>query len=200
MPDGRPVFSHGLHEGDVDWRARELDALRRAGKLGAEVLHDMTPLPERPDPNVHSPQKGYGGAGVLGGENEKLIHGRWGRRFCRPRGLPALSARSRARERALANPAFAERRWQPGQSGNPGGKGGLYHEMVRLAREFTPDATRYLIEIAADKGEDARNRIVAMQMVLERAWGKPKEYVPPDEDKATLAEALSRLDPRNGRD
>ena len=82
------------------------------------------------------------------------------------------------------------RPWQPGASANPGGKGGLYHEMQRLAREFTPEATKYLIEIAADKNEDSRNRIVAMSMLLDRAWGKPKEYDPLSE-----AQETGRFDP-----
>ena len=70
------------------------------------------------------------------------------------------------------------RPWQPGASANPGGKGGLFHEMQRIGREFTPEATKYLIEIAADENEDSRNRIVAMSMLFDRAWGKPKEYDP----------------------
>jgi hypothetical protein len=84
MSDGRPVFSHGLHEGDGDWRARELDALQRAGKLGAEVVYDMTPLPERPDPNVHSPQKGYGGVGILGGRDREIDPRQMGARVLPP--------------------------------------------------------------------------------------------------------------------
>jgi hypothetical protein len=86
-------------------------------------------------------------------------------------------------------PALREKRWGPGQSGNPSGKGGLYHEMQRRAREFTPEATEYLIEIARDKSEDARNRIVAMSMLYDRAWGKPKDYDPNAEA------APSRFDP-----
>jgi hypothetical protein len=62
--------------------------------------------------------------------------------------------------------------------------------MQRLAREFTPEATKYLIEIAADKNEDSRNRIVAMSMLLDRAWGKPKEYDPLSEPQET-----GRFDP-----
>jgi len=33
-------------------------------------------------------------------------------------------------------------------SANPGGRGGLYHKMQRLAHEFTLEATRYLIRTA----------------------------------------------------
>ena len=49
--------------------------------------------------------------------------------------------------------------------------------MLRRAREFTPEATNYLIEIARDKGEDARNRIVAISLLYERAWGKAQPMV-----------------------
>ena len=63
-------------------------------------------------------------------------------------------------------PALRNKRWQPGRSSNSSGKGGLYHEMQRLAREFTPQATQFLIDIASDLGEDTRNRIVAMSNSL----------------------------------
>jgi hypothetical protein len=89
-------------------------------------------------------------------------------------------------------PALAANVWKPGQSGNPGGKGGAYYEMMRLARHFTPQATQYLIDIASDLGEETRNRLVAMSMLLDRAWGKPKEF-DPNAEKPTTAIDLSRL-------
>ena len=70
-------------------------------------------------------------------------------------------------------PALAANLWRPGQSGNPGGKGGTYYEMMRLARQFTPEATQILIDIVRDPCEEARNRIVAIGMLYDRAWGKP---------------------------
>ena len=54
--------------------------------------------------------------------------------------------------------------------------------MQRLAREFTPRATEILREIANDPNEDSRNRIVAIGMLYDRAWGKPKEYDPKAEE------------------
>ena len=87
-----------------------------------------------------------------------------------------------------------ERQWVPGQSGNPSGKGGLYHEMQRLAREAAPAAVRRLIELAQldrvdEKGNllpltsDADQRLVmlASSTLLERGFGKPKEYDPKSE-------------------
>ena len=55
--------------------------------------------------------------------------------------------------------------------------------MQRLAREYTPRGTEILREIADDPNEDTRNRIVAIGMLLERAWGKPKEYDPATEQQ-----------------
>ena len=81
--------------------------------------------------------------------------------------------------------ALAANLWKPGQSGNPGGKGGTYYEMMRLARQFTPQATQILIDIASDPGEEARSRIVAIGMLYDRAWGKPKDYDPKTDEAAT---------------
>jgi hypothetical protein len=83
-------------------------------------------------------------------------------------------------------PALRQRCWAPGQSGNPSGKGGVYHEMQRLAREFSPEAVAYLIEIARDGTEDTRNRIVAMSMLLERAWGRSQPFDPAKDGEEPL--------------
>jgi hypothetical protein len=57
--------------------------------------------------------------------------------------------------------------------------------MERLAREFTPRATEILRDIATDPSEDSRNRIVAIGMLYDRAWGRPKEYDPAEDKAAT---------------
>jgi hypothetical protein len=88
---------------------------------------------------------------------------------------------------------FGARPWRKGQVPNPSGKGGAYHEMQRLAREFTPRATEILRGIADDPNEDSRNRIVAIGMLYDRAWGKSKEYDPKLEEK----EKNDDFDPRN---
>jgi hypothetical protein len=87
--------------------------------------------------------------------------------------------------------ALAANLWKPGQSGNPGGKGGTYYAMMRLARQFSPEATQILIDIARDPSEESRNKIVAIGMLYDRAWGKPKDY-----DPATDKEPIRpRFDP-----
>jgi hypothetical protein len=93
-------------------------------------------------------------------------------------------------------PALRARQWAPGQSGNPSGKGGLYHEMQRLAREASPGAVQRLIELAQldrrdEEGKllpltsDADPRIVLMasSTLIERGFGKPRDdYDPKGEE------------------
>ena len=67
------------------------------------------------------------------------------------------------------------RPFRPGQSGNPGGIGGRYQEVVRLCREAGPAVAARLIEIALDRSEEARVNVVAGQEVLTRAFGRPRE-------------------------
>lgn len=81
-----------------------------------------------------------------------------------------------ARKRKLPS-ALAANRWQPGQSGNPSGHSGEYGEAMRLARQAAPDAVRRLTELM--QSEDERVAAVACNAILDRAFGKPKEYDPP---------------------
>ena len=84
----------------------------------------------------------------------------------------------RAPKRALP-PALAANRGQPGQSGNPSGHSGGYGETIRLARQAASDAVRRLFELT--QSEDERVAAVACNATLDRAFGKPKEYNPPED-------------------
>lgn len=64
------------------------------------------------------------------------------------------------------------RPFQPGQSGNPGGVAGRYGEVVRLAREASPRALKILTQIMDDPAEETRCRLVAIEQILGRAFGK----------------------------
>src|SRR5262245_51603335 len=86
-------------------------------------------------------------------------------------------------------------KWRPGQSGNPSGRGGLYHECRRLASEASPTAMRRLIKLM--DAEDERVAYMAIVAVLDRAGVKPTEYDPREEQKALaripLEERKARL-------
>lgn len=67
--------------------------------------------------------------------------------------------------------------WKPGQSANPSGRPKAAAEMVRLAREHTPEAIATIAKIMRDAKAPKAARIAAAGMLLDRGWGKPKEHV-----------------------
>lgn len=91
-----------------------------------------------------------------------------------------------SRQRKPLHPALQANIWRPGQSGNPGGKGEPYRKLTALAREQSPEGMKQIIEIACDYQNDPRVRLVAWDIVLTRAWGKPREAAPDDAAKAPL--------------
>jgi len=84
---------------------------------------------------------------------------------------------------------------KPVQKGDParnpnGNRGSDYVETLRLARQAAPDAMRKLI--AKMDSPDDRVAVVAQQAVLERAFGKPREY-DPKLDRSPMAIDVSVL-------
>jgi hypothetical protein len=90
-------------------------------------------------------------------------------------------------------PALAANRWRPGQSGNPSGHSGEYGEAMKLAQQAAPWAVRRLIELAElDQIDNQGNLIplkdlpeadrrvvtVAVNSLLDRAFGRPKAFEP----------------------
>ena len=90
--------------------------------------------------------------------------------------IAPLNAANAERGKKKVPPALVAHAFKPGQSGNPGGRTASFAECQQLAREASPDAMRRLIELMASP--DERVALVAADKVLERAWGKPKEYDP----------------------
>jgi hypothetical protein len=77
--------------------------------------------------------------------------------------------------------------WQPGQSGNPGGRTVAFQECQAMCREASPRASMRLIELM--ESADERVALMAADKVLERAWGKPKEQ----DDASDAARRLSNM-------
>jgi hypothetical protein len=75
--------------------------------------------------------------------------------------------------------------FQPGQSGNPGGKPKKLAELVDLARSLAPDAIKALHEIAVH-GRSEKCRIVAAVALLDRGFGKPRVAVESQADRPIL--------------
>src|SRR6266478_744587 len=53
----------------------------------------------------------------------------------------------------------------------------LFAEVQKIYRECSPAAAKEMCRLALE-AEDERVRSVCLGMVLERAWGRPKEYDP----------------------
>jgi hypothetical protein len=113
-----------------------------------------------------------------------------------------------ARGRTTVLPtALAERRWRPGQSGNPSGLSGEYGEAIKIARSYAPAAMHRLAELAELNqldGEgnliplsdlpDADRRVIAVaaNSILDRAFGKPKAAEGEKDDMDAQLASMSR--------
>lgn len=68
--------------------------------------------------------------------------------------------------------------FRPGQSGNPGGRPRGLVELCKLARAYTPQALKVLVEVMADeRASSVGARVRAAEALLNRAWGMPVEAI-----------------------
>jgi hypothetical protein len=69
--------------------------------------------------------------------------------------------------------------FQPGKTGNPGGRPRKTDEertLEALCKEKTPEALETILQVMA-KAQNERAKLAAAQYVLDRGWGKPKESI-----------------------
>lgn len=71
--------------------------------------------------------------------------------------------------------------FKPGQSGNPSGRPKVVGEIKALAREKAPAAFKKIVDLL--QSDDERVVFVAAQEILNRAYGKPTQYVDVTERK-----------------
>jgi hypothetical protein len=90
--------------------------------------------------------------------------------------------------------------FQPGQSGNPGGRPKIPAEVKELAKAHTEEAIRTLAEVMGDSSAPHSARVNAAEKLLDRAWGKSESTVnvndsrtPRDLSTAELLSAIAAL-------
>jgi hypothetical protein len=88
-------------------------------------------------------------------------------------------------------PALAANVWKPGQSGNPGGKGGDFKALQAYCREKSLASAERIWKIA-ETSKDERLAFHGVHVAVERGcWGKAKDFDPKNE-----APAKPKFDPR----
>ena len=85
--------------------------------------------------------------------------------------------------------------FDPGVSGNSGGRPKDEARVAELARSYKIEAIDTLVELMRH-GKDERVRGTAAQALLDRGWGKPKVEVVSEGGSAGYLEALQQANPK----
>ncbi len=68
-------------------------------------------------------------------------------------------------------------RWKKGESGNPGGMPKGMGEVKKLARQYTADAIKCLVDIMSDNDKPSASRVSAATALLDRGYGRPVQQL-----------------------
>ncbi len=81
--------------------------------------------------------------------------------------------------------------FQPGQSGNPGGRPSAAKELRERIRERGEDLVEGLLAIALDTAESGKNRIAATRELLDRGYGKSPQPIDGDGEGGPIAHSIA---------
>jgi hypothetical protein len=81
--------------------------------------------------------------------------------------------------------------WKAGESGNPGGRGGLYQQCQHYCRTKSPESACKIYDLM--HCGDERVEFMAASWIYERAWGKAREMDPKDLPRPHTVIDFSRL-------
>jgi hypothetical protein len=79
-----------------------------------------------------------------------------------------------------------------GNSGNPGGMSEAKREMQALARRYSVEAIERAVEIMRT-GKSETIRLMAISIILDRAWGKPRQSVEIEQQGRSLEQILQAI-------
>lgn len=85
-----------------------------------------------------------------------------------------------------------------GQSGNPGGRPKQIVKLSELARSYTTEAVKTLVQIMRNKKTPAAARVTAVSALLDRGYGRPAQSIDLTNSDGTLSqqwrEAMKAVD------
>jgi hypothetical protein len=81
--------------------------------------------------------------------------------------------------------------FKKGQSGNPGGKPKELKEIQLEARRMSMDALKTLETVCKSAKSPAAARVAAANAILDRAYGKPPQFISGDADQFRSATEMS---------
>jgi D-serine deaminase-like pyridoxal phosphate-dependent protein len=81
--------------------------------------------------------------------------------------------------------------FKKGQSGNPGGKPKELKEIQVEARKMSFDALKTLETVCKNSKSPAAARVAAANAILDRAYGKPPQFISGDADQFRSAIEMS---------
>jgi len=76
--------------------------------------------------------------------------------------------------------------FEPGKSGNPSGRPKAIPKIRDLARSYSEEAILLAVKIMRDEDERGLTRLAAINVVLDRAWGKPMQGIEVTENKPVV--------------
>jgi len=82
--------------------------------------------------------------------------------------------------------------FQPGQSGNPGGRPKALKEVEEAARSHTAEAISTLAAICNNNDAPDAARIAAATALLDRGWGKPRQPTEPGQARELVTMIVER--------
>ena len=110
--------------------------------------------------------------------------------------LIEMRGKCTSRQMAISGEVLPPRRingkFAPGVSGNPGGVSEVRREMQELARLHSIEAIERAVEIMRT-GKSETIRLMAISMILDRAWGKPRQSVEIEQQGQTLERMLQAI-------